>query len=174
MSGWKPVSGWWIGCLPIPGQWHSLVHKRGIHMFRSACMFFPLYMITGFYPVQSPFLARFEVPLRPELWSDFAAGAVSASDLQQRDDRPARQHSYHAGRGRAKSVRRRRSSSNDPSGVVGGSHVTKTRRTTSRLSGRMECPPDQSTRMTDYYHAQGEREVRPIQFFVLLCDRSEL
>jgi hypothetical protein len=127
-------------------------------------------MITVFYFVQSPFLGRFEVPLRPELWSDFAAGVGPASDLLQRDDRPARQHSHLTGRGRAKSVRRRRSSSTDPSGVAGGSHVRKTRRTTSHLSRRMECPPDQSTRMTDYYHAQGEREVRPIQFFYFLWD----
>jgi hypothetical protein len=40
MSGWKPVSGWWTGCLPIPEQWHSLAHKRGIRMFCSACTFF--------------------------------------------------------------------------------------------------------------------------------------
>jgi hypothetical protein len=122
-------------------------------------------MFTGFYLVQHHLLRRFEVPLRPVLWSDFAAGAVPASDLQQRDDRPARQHSHLTGRGRTKSVRRRRNSSNDRSGVAGGSHVRKTRRTTPRLSGRMECPADQSTRMTDYYDAQGEREVRPIQFF---------
>jgi hypothetical protein len=122
-------------------------------------------MFTGFYLVQYHLLRRFEVPLRPELWSDFAAGAVPPSDSQQRDDRPARQHSPLTGRGRTKSVRRRRNSSNDPSGVAGGSHVRKTRRTTPRLSGRMECPAEQSTRMTDYYDAQGEREVRPIQFF---------
>jgi hypothetical protein len=159
MSGWKPVSGWWIGCLPIPGQWHSLAHKRGIHMFRLACRFvFHVSWSRFFIIVQSPFLWR-----SPELWSEFAAGAVPASDLRQRNNCPARQHCNLTGRGRTKSVRRRRSSSNDPSGFAGGSHVRKRRRTTSRLSGRMDCPPDQSTRMTDYYPAQGEREVRPIQ-----------
>jgi hypothetical protein len=30
---------WWIGCLAIPGQWHSSAHKRGIHMFCSASRF---------------------------------------------------------------------------------------------------------------------------------------
>jgi hypothetical protein len=109
------------------------------------------------------FLSRFEVPLRPELWSEFAAGAVSSSDLQQHNPRPARQQSHLTGRGRVKSIRRRRSSSNAPSGVAGASNVRKTRRTTSHLSGRVDCPPDQSTRMTDYYPAQGEREVRPFQ-----------
>jgi hypothetical protein len=122
-------------------------------------------MFTGFYLSQYHLLRRFEVPLRPELWSDFASGAVPASDLQQRDDRPARQHSPITGRGRTKSVRRRRNSSNDPSGVAGGSHVRKTRRTTPRASGRLECPAEQSTRMTDYYDAQGEREVLPIHSF---------
>jgi hypothetical protein len=124
---------------------------------------FTRFMRRFFIIVHSPFLWRFEVPLRPELWSEFAAGAVPSSDLQQHNNRPARQHSHLTGRGRAKPIRRRRSSSNDPSGVAGGSHVRKTRHTTSRLSGRTDCPPDQSTRMTDYYPAQGEREVRPIQ-----------
>jgi hypothetical protein len=99
-------------------------------------------MFTCFYLAQYHLLRRFEVPLRPELWSDFAARAVPPSDSQQRDDRPARQHSLLTGRGRTKSVRRRRNSSNDPSGVAGGSHVRKTRRTTPRLSGRMECPAE--------------------------------
>jgi hypothetical protein len=139
--------------------------ERYSHVLLSMYIFFPRCMLTCFYLVHYHLLRRFEVPLRPELWSDFAAGAVPASDLQQRDDRPARQPSPLTARGRTKSFRRRRNSSNDASGAAGGSHVRKTRRTMPRLSGRVECPAEQSTRMTDYYDAQGEREVRPIQFF---------
>jgi hypothetical protein len=78
MSGWIPVSGWWIGCLAIPGQWHSLAHKRGIHM----CLLSIFIVFRSLIFGQSlSFLWRFEVPLRPDLWADFAAGAVPASDL---------------------------------------------------------------------------------------------
>jgi hypothetical protein len=164
MLGWKPVSGWWIGCLAIPGQWHSLAHKRGIHMFCFASRFAFHIASSWFFIIgQSPFLWRFEVPLRPELWSEFAAGAVHASDLQQRNTPPSCQHRNPTARGSTKSVRRRGNTTNDPSGGAGGSHVRKRRRTASRLSGRMDCPPDQSTRLTDFYPAQGEREVLTVQ-----------
>jgi hypothetical protein len=135
--------------------------ERYSYVLLSMSILFPFFMISLFKNFDSPFLWRFEVPLRPELWSEFAAGAVSSSDLQQHNPRPPRQQSHPTGRGRAKSIRRRRSSPNAPSGVAGSSHVRKTRRTTSRLSGRMDSPLDQSTRMTDYYPAQGEREVPP-------------
>jgi hypothetical protein len=61
MSGWKPVSGWWIGCLAIRGQWHSLAHKRGIHMFCFASRFvFHIAWSRFFIIGQSPFLWRLE------------------------------------------------------------------------------------------------------------------
>ena len=65
-------------------------------------------------------------------------------------------------RGRKKSVRRKRNDSEDPSGVFmadAGARGRKTSRSSHHNSRGKNLASDKSRRLTDYFHAQGNREV---------------
>ena len=69
-----------------------------------------------------PFHFRFEVPLRPELWSSYAMGGSPRLHLHQQPNPTVRRRRQvsdepNNARGRKKSVRRKRNDSEDPSGV---------------------------------------------------------
>ena len=114
-----------------------------------------------------PFHFRFEVPLRPELWSSYAMGGSPRLHLHQQPNPTVRRRRQvsdepNNARGRKKSVRRKRNDSEDPSGVFmadAGARGRKTSRSSHCNSRGKNLASDKSRRLTDYFHAQGNREV---------------